>query len=82
MFRMFLLIFRINQDIIDKYDHKCVEVWMKNEIHVIHEHCRSIGYTKWHYKVFVMAITRPKSCLRNVFRLYAYLMIPRSKVDL
>ncbi|CAL0310766.1 unnamed protein product [Lupinus luteus] len=82
MFDMFFLILLINQNVIDKHDHKSVEIWMKNNVHIIHEYCRSIGYTKWHHKIFVMTIPHPKSSFRNVFRLHAYLVVTRSKIDL
>ncbi|CAL0310916.1 unnamed protein product [Lupinus luteus] len=79
---MFFNILRVNQNIIDKYDHKHVEIWMKNSVHVIHEYCMSIGYTKWHHKVFVMTISRPKSSFRNIIRLHTNLVVTRSKIDL
>ncbi|CAL0319972.1 unnamed protein product [Lupinus luteus] len=82
MLDMFFYILRINQNIIDKYDHKCVEIWMKYSVHVIHEYSRSIGYTKWHHEVFIMTISRPKSSFRNILRLHAYLVVTRSKIDL
>ncbi|CAL0321634.1 unnamed protein product [Lupinus luteus] len=82
MLDMSFCILRINQNIIDKYDHKCVEIWMKNSVHVIHEYCRSIGYTKWHHEVFVMTISHPKSSFQNILRLHAYLVVTRSKIDL
>ncbi|CAL0321089.1 unnamed protein product [Lupinus luteus] len=82
MFGMFLCCLRVNQNIINKYEHKRVEIRMKNYVHVIHEYCRSIGYTKWHHEIFVMTITRPKSSFRNIIRFYAYLMITKSKIYL
>ncbi|CAL0305558.1 unnamed protein product [Lupinus luteus] len=82
MLDMFFYILRINQNIIDKYDHKRVEIRMKNYVHVIHEYRRSIGYTKWHHEIFVMTISCPKSSFRNILQFYAYLMITRPKIDL
>ncbi|CAL0331020.1 unnamed protein product [Lupinus luteus] len=82
MLGMFFLVFRINQNVIDKHDHKRVELWMKNYVHVVHEHCRSIGYTKGHHEIFVMTIPRPKSSFRNIFQLHAYLVVTRSKINL
>ncbi|CAL0334864.1 unnamed protein product [Lupinus luteus] len=82
MIDMFFCSLRVNQNIINKYDHKRVKIRMKNYVHVIHEYCRSIGYTKWHHKVFLMTISRTKSSFRNILRLYAYMLITRSKIDL
>ncbi|CAL0303117.1 unnamed protein product [Lupinus luteus] len=79
---MFFCILRINQNIIDKYNHKCVEIWMKNYVHVMHEYCRSIDYTKWHHEILIMTISRLKSSFRNILRLHAYLVVTRSKIDL
>ncbi|CAL0308229.1 unnamed protein product [Lupinus luteus] len=82
MIRMFFPIFRINQDIINKHYYKGVEIWIKNPIHVFHEHGRRIGYTKWHHEIFIMTISCSKSSFRNILRLHAYLVVTGSKIDL
>jgi hypothetical protein len=46
MFGMFFFVFRIDQDIIDEYYHKLVQVGHKDLIHEVHGNCRCICQSK------------------------------------
>ena len=58
---MFLLGLGINQNIVNEYHYKLVKVWSEHSLHEIHENCRGIGQTEWHYKEFVMSISGVES---------------------
>ena len=79
---MFLLTFRVHQYIINKYDHKEIQIWLKNPVHQAHERSRGIRKTKTHHYKFVMPIPGSKSSLWHIRCPYFQLMITGSQVNL
>ncbi|BAU01026.1 hypothetical protein VIGAN_11017800 [Vigna angularis var. angularis] len=79
---MLSLCLRVDENIIYKNDHKLVQVWPKDAVHIIHEHRRSVCYSKWHHYILVVSITRPKSSFLDVVLLHPDLVIPRTQINL
>ncbi|EOX94184.1 Uncharacterized protein TCM_003614 [Theobroma cacao] len=79
---MFIIILRINQDVIDEYYHKLIQVWMEHPVHKIHKNCRGISQTKRHHQKLIMPITRPEGSLRYILLLNPQLIVPRSQINL
>jgi hypothetical protein len=79
---MFVLIFGIDEDIIDKDHYEFVKLRHKHGVHEVHEVGWGICETKRHYQELVKTITSGESGFRNVTRSSIDLMVTRTKVDL
>jgi hypothetical protein len=75
MFGMFLLVFGVDEDIIDKDHYEFVELRHKHGVHEVHEVGWGIRETKRHYQELVKTITSGESGFRNVTRLNFNLVI-------
>jgi hypothetical protein len=53
MFSMVFLIFRIYQDVINKYHHELVQFGHKHRIHQVHEVCGCVGQAEGHNKILI-----------------------------
>jgi hypothetical protein len=82
MFGRFLLIFGVDEDIIDKDHYEFVELRHKHGIHEVHEVGWGICETKGHHQELVETITSGESSFRNVTRSNFDLVVTKSKVDL
>jgi hypothetical protein len=82
MFGMFLLVFGIDEDIIDKDHYEFVKLCHKHRVHEVHEVGWGIRETKGHYQELVKTITSGQSGFRNVTRSNLDLMITKTKVNL
>jgi hypothetical protein len=82
MFGMLLLIFGVDEDIIDKDHYEFVKLRHKHGIHEVHEVGWGICETKGHYQELVKTITSGESSFRNVTRSNFYLVVTRTKIDL
>jgi hypothetical protein len=82
MFAMFLLVFGIDEDIIDRDHYEFVELRHKHGVHEVHEVDWGIRETKGHYQELVKTITSGESGFKNVTRSNFDLMVTRTKVDL
>jgi hypothetical protein len=82
VFGMFLLVFGLDEDIIDKDHYEFVELHHKHGVHEVHEVGWGISETKRHYQELVKTITSGERGFRNVTRSNLDLMITRTKVDL
>jgi hypothetical protein len=82
MFGMLLLIFGIDDDIIDEDHYEFVELHHKYRVHEVHEVGWGICETKGHHQEFVKTITSGESSFRNVTRSNFDLMITRMEIDL
>ena len=60
---MICLIFRVNQDIIDKHDHELIELRHEYRIHQIHEIGRSICQSKRHDQILIQLYLVEKAVL-------------------
>lgn len=50
MVGMLVLIFGVDQYVVDEHNGKHVQVWFEYLIHMVHKSCRCIGQTKRHNK--------------------------------
>jgi hypothetical protein len=82
MFDMLLLIFGIDEDIIDTYHYEFVELHHKHGVHEVHEVGWGICETKGHHQELVKTITSGESSFRNVTRSNFDLVVTRTKIDL
>jgi hypothetical protein len=64
----------IDQDVINKYHDKLVQLWHEYGVHQVHEMCMSIGESKRHNQILIQPIPGEAS-LRNIFRVDLDLMI-------
>jgi hypothetical protein len=82
MLHMLFFTLEIDQDIINEYNDKLVQLRQEYTIHQVHEMCRSIGESKRHNQILVQPIPGREGSLRNVFQANLDLMIIRTKIDL
>jgi hypothetical protein len=79
---MLLLIFGIDEDIIDKDHYELVELRHKHGVHEVHEIGWSICETKGHHQELIKTITSGESSFRNVTRSNFDLVVTRMKINL
>jgi hypothetical protein len=79
---MFFLAFGIDENIIDKYHDKFVELRHKHGVHEVHEVSWGIRETKRHHQELVKTIMSGESGFWNVTRSNFDLMVTRMKVNL
>jgi hypothetical protein len=82
VFGMFFIVFRVDEDIIDKDHYEFVKLHHKHGVHEVHEVGWGIRETKRHHQELVKTVTSGESGFRNVIRLNLDLMITRTKIDL
>jgi hypothetical protein len=82
MFGMLLLIFGVDEDIIDKDYYEFVELRLKHRDHEVHEVGWGICETKGHHQELIKTITSGESSFRNVTRSNFDLVVTRMKIDL
>jgi hypothetical protein len=82
VFVMFLLVFGIDEDIIDKDHYEFVKLRHKHGVHEVYEVGWGIRETKGHYQELVKTITSGESGFRNVTRSNFHSMVTKTKVDL
>jgi hypothetical protein len=82
MFGMLLLVFGIDEDIINKDHYEFVKLRHKHGVHEVHEVGWGICETKEHHKELVKTITSGESSFRNVTRSNFDLVVTRTKIDL
>ena len=73
---MLILITRIYQNVIKKYDHKLIQEGTKYSIHEAHEYSWSIHEAKWYHDELVVTIPRTESSLGDITIHNPQLMIP------
>jgi hypothetical protein len=79
---MLLLIFGVDEDIIDKDHYEFVELRHKHGVHDVHEVGWGICETKGHHQELVETITSGESSFRNVTMSNFDLVVTRTKIDL
>ncbi|KAG4202126.1 hypothetical protein ERO13_A05G328108v2 [Gossypium hirsutum] len=80
--RMLYLILGVNQDVVNEYNDKLIQIWPKDSIHEVHKYVRRIRQPKQRDKKFVMNIPCSKSCLRYIRFFNPQLIIARPQVYL
>jgi hypothetical protein len=66
MFCMFMVIFGIDQNVVNEDYDKLVQVRLKDSVHIVHKHSWSITQTKRHDKEFKVPITGSESILGHI----------------
>jgi hypothetical protein len=79
---MLLLIFGIDEDIIDEDHYEFFEIHHKHGVHEVHEVGCGISETKGHHQELVKTITSGESSFRNVTRSNFDLVVARTKINL
>jgi hypothetical protein len=82
MLDMFLLIFGIDQNIIDKDHYKFVKIRHEYGVHEEHEVGWGICETKGHHQILVETISGGESSFGDVTRSNFDLMITKTKINL
>jgi hypothetical protein len=79
---MLLFTLRIDQDIVNEYYDKLVQLQHEYEVHQVYEICRSIGESKQHNQILIQPVPGGEGSLRDVFWADFDLMITQMKIDL
>ncbi|MFS7980337.1 hypothetical protein Hanom_Chr10g00938271 [Helianthus anomalus] len=58
---------RVDQDIVDKYNHEFIKIWFAYAVHQIHKDRWCIRQPEWHHKKLVMSIACSKCSLWYAF---------------
>jgi hypothetical protein len=82
MLFMLFFILRVDQDVINEYHDKLVQLQHEYGVHQVHEICRSIGESKRRNHILIQPVPGRECSLRNVSWMDLDLMITRSKIDL
>jgi hypothetical protein len=82
MFSVIFLIFKIHQDVIDKYHHELVQFRHKHRIHQVHEVCGGVGQAEGHNKILIETVSCRESSFWNIFRTNFNLMMTRPQINL
>jgi len=78
---VFFPTFRIDQDVIKKYNKKLIEIRSEHSIHEIHECSWCIGQAKRHNQEFIVRLPAGSKCgFWNIFFSNLQLMIARSQI--
>jgi hypothetical protein len=72
----------IDQDDVNEYHDKLVQLQHEYRVHQVYEMCRIIGESKRHNQILIQPIPGGEGNLRNVFRVDLDLMVTQSKIDL
>jgi hypothetical protein len=82
MSRILFFTLGIDQDVINEYHDKLVQLRHEYGVHHVHEICRSIGESNRHNQILIQPIPSGEGGLRNVFRVDLNLIITRTKIDI
>jgi hypothetical protein len=82
MLRMLFFTLGIDQDVINEYHDKLVQLRHEHRVHQVHEMCRSIGESKRHNQILVQPVPGREGSLRDIFRTDHDLMITQTKINL
>jgi hypothetical protein len=72
----------IDQDIINEYHDKLIQLQHEYGVHQVQEMCRNIGESKWHNQILIQPIPGGEDGLSNIFWADLNLMITRIKINL
>jgi hypothetical protein len=79
---MLFFILGVDQDVINKYHDKLVQLRHEYEVHKVHVMCSSIDESKRHNQILIQPIPGRENSLRNVFQMDLDLMVTRMEIDL
>ena len=72
---------RKDEDVVQVYQHECIQLLSEYLIHEMLERCWCIRNPKRHYYEFEVASLHPKRRFVNIFFLYSYLMVAGGQID-
>jgi hypothetical protein len=75
MSRMLFFALEIDQDIVNEYHDKLVQLQYEYKVHQIHEMCRSNGESKRHNQMLIQPVPGGEGSLWDIFRADLDLMI-------
>ena len=78
----FALIFGVDEDIIQIYNDKDIELFRENFIDIALEYCRSVGQSEKHYLILEVAVSGPESSLPLISFTNSHLVIGTGEVKL
>jgi hypothetical protein len=79
---MLFFILGVDQDVVNEYHGKLVQLRHEYGVHQVHEMCRSIGESKQHNQILIQPVPGRECSLTNVLWMDLDLMITRMKIDL
>jgi hypothetical protein len=82
MLFMLFFILGVDQDVINEYHDKLVQLRHDYGVHQIHEMCRSIDESIQHNQILIQPVPSRECSLRNIFWMDLDLMITRPKINL
>jgi hypothetical protein len=82
MLLMLFFILGVDQDVINEYHDKLVQLWHEYGVYQVHKMCRSIGESKQHNQILIQPVPGRECSLRNVFWTDLDLLITQTKIDL
>jgi hypothetical protein len=83
--KLLLMIFfslGVDQDIINEYHHKLVQLQHEYGVYQVHEMCMSIDESKQHNQILTQPVPSGECSFRNIFRTDLDLMITQMEIDL
>lgn len=72
----------VDQDVIEEDENKATKYGFEDSVHESLEGGRCVRYTKRHDSELIMTFVSSKSCILNIIRVYADLMIASFEIEL
>jgi hypothetical protein len=82
MLPMLFFILGVDQDVVNEYHDKLVQLQHEYGVHQVHEMCRSVDESKRHNQILIQPIPGGEGSPKDVFRTGLDLMITQIKIDL
>jgi hypothetical protein len=82
MLLMLFFILGVDQDVVNEDHDKLIQLRHEDEVHQVHEMCRSIGESKQHNQILIQHIPGGEGSLRGIFQTDLDLMVTRTEIDL
>ena len=79
---VFSFVFGVDEDIIQIYNDKDIELFYKNLIDITLEYCRSVGQSKRHYLILKVTVSGPENSFLLISFANSYLIIGINEVEL
>jgi hypothetical protein len=82
MLRILFFALGIDQDVVNEYHDKLVQLQHEYGVHHVYEMCRSIGESKRHNQILIQPISGGEGSLTNVFRVDLDLVVTQTTIDI
>jgi hypothetical protein len=80
--KMLLMIsfsFGVDQNVVNEYHNKLIQLWHEHRVHQVHEMCGSISESKRYNQILIQPIPGGECGFRDIFQTDLDLMITRSE---